>query len=35
LGLRRAFTIVIGAMSALGLLLAVLHGIEAALWASA
>ena len=36
LGLRRhAFATVIGAITALGLLLAVLHGIEAALWAAA
>ena len=35
LGLGHAFATVIGAMSALGLLLAVLHGIEAALWAAA
>ena len=35
LGLGQAFATVIGAMSVLGLLLAVLHGIEAALWAAA
>ena len=35
LGLGHAFATVIGAMSALGLLLAVLHGIQAAVWAAA
>ena len=35
LGLGHAFAMVIGAMSSLGLLLAVLHGIEAAVWAAA
>jgi hypothetical protein len=33
LGLPHVFTIVIGAITAMGLLLAALHGIEAALWA--
>jgi hypothetical protein len=35
LSLRRAFAIAIGMISAIGLLLAVLHGIEAAFWAAA
>ena len=35
LGLGHAFVTVIGAISALGLLLAALHGIEAAVWAAA
>jgi hypothetical protein len=35
LGLRLAVPIVIGVVGALGLLLAVLHGIEAAIWATA
>ena len=35
LGLRLAVPIVIGVVGALGLLLAVLHGIEAAIWAAA
>ena len=34
LRLRHVITIVIGAISAMGLLLAALHGIEAALWAA-
>ena len=35
LGLRHAIPIVIGVIGAVGLLLAVLHGIEAAIWAAA
>jgi hypothetical protein len=35
LGLRLAVPIVIGVVGALGLLLAVLHGIESAIWATA
>ena len=35
LGLRRVFVILIGLIGAVGLLLAVLHGIEAGLWAAA
>src|ERR1700730_19430239 len=35
LGLRRLIPIVIGVAGAVGLLLAVLHGIEAAIWATA
>jgi hypothetical protein len=35
LALPRVLAIVIGAISAMGLLLAVLHGIEAAIWAAA
>jgi hypothetical protein len=35
LGRRHAFAILIGTISAIGLLLAVLHGIEAAFWAAA
>jgi hypothetical protein len=35
LSLPRAFAIVIGTMTALGLLLAASHGIEAAIWAAA
>jgi len=35
LGLGHAFATVIGAITALALLLAVLHGIEAAVWAAA
>ena len=34
LGLRRVFVILIGLIGAVGLLLAVLHGIEAGLWAA-
>jgi hypothetical protein len=35
LGLRHVFPIVIGLIGVIGLLLAALHGIEAALWAAA
>jgi hypothetical protein len=35
LGLRQVIPMVIGSVGALGLLLAVLHGIEAAIWAAA
>ena len=35
LGLRQVIPIVIGGVGAVGLLLAVLHGIEAAIWAAA
>ncbi len=35
LGLRQVIPIVIGVIGAVGLLLAVLHGIEAAIWAAA
>ena len=35
LGLRHLIPIVIGTIGAFGLLLAVLHGIEAAIWAAA
>ena len=35
LGLRRVIPLIIGIIAAVGLLLAVLHGIEAAIWAAA